>query len=90
MGDDEQCSARVLEADVHAAGGVVKDPVGRDAFGEPLGFPFGIAPLDTEQQQNAGANFTDGDAIDHDGGMRDALQQSNHQQPCTPDTGLLL
>ena len=75
---DEQCPAAVEHAAIHSAGRVVEDAVAEDALEQPIRLGLAIGRFDTEQHYETRPDGANDSAIDVDGGLRDALQQSDH------------
>ena len=60
----EQLPAHVLQRQVHLAPGVGKDAIAQHALGEQQRLDFGVAALDADQREHAGADHAHGLAGD--------------------------
>jgi hypothetical protein len=78
LADQQQAATGVGDAEVHPALPVVEDAIAEQAFGHARNLRCAIARLDADQGKQAGADRTDGVAVDGDAGLGDALDEGEH------------
>jgi hypothetical protein len=63
---------------VHLAGFVRENPVAKQTLKQAIGFTFAVIALNTDQHQQAMADFRHARTVDVHTGTRNTLQQADH------------